>query len=102
MKNLSISSTLKSFVEELSLEDVKLNILAQSVRCPGFSTLACNLITSHNLYEVTEAEWIRGLRLESWQREYLYGCSQQLYVLRLCPRLQGTWFKPKAFIQQAR
>eukprot|EP00958_Prasinococcus_capsulatus_P030363 scaffold8080_cov417-Prasinococcus_capsulatus_cf.AAC.3 len=87
------SSGVAGLVNELVLEEVKFNIMAQSVRCPGFSTLVCNLITSYSAHAVVNNEPLLSSReLDPWQREYLHGCSQQLYILRLCPRLQGSSF----------
>jgi len=53
----------------ISMNEVKLCLLAGAARCPGFGTLMCNLIISTGELDVEQ----------EWQNDYVHGFGQELY-----------------------
>jgi len=75
-----VPSTMKSFI---CLEEFRSALLAQSLICPGFSTLICNLFTSRQpLNNVTE----------KWVTEYSYGSIHSIYKIDIPSSVQGRHY----------
>ena len=61
--------------QSISLNEVKLSLLAGAARCPGFGTLMCNLIMSTGDMDVEQ----------EWQEDYCHGFGQELYCFAVSP-----------------
>ena len=70
------------------IDELKMNILAKSCLCPGFSTLIANLITSSSDYDVASL----GSMEKEWVEEYLDGYGQEVYVVPLSKAFVGKLF----------
>ncbi|KAH9128328.1 hypothetical protein AeMF1_001503 [Aphanomyces euteiches] len=56
----------------LCIDELKLNLLAKNCLCPGLSTLVCNLFRSSNIPDALPAA--------EWRREYMEGCTMEIYT----------------------
>jgi hypothetical protein len=70
------------------IDEIKLNLLAKSCICPGFSTMVSNLVRSSNLEASTT--------MDTWAQEYIVGCGKEIYRAKLSP-----FFSSKTFSEMA-
>lgn len=71
------------------VEELKLGILAQNCRCPGFTTLIYQLTTS--ITDATCEQYLSAVGdhpSRVWMKEYLEGATQEIY-----PTILSPWFK---------
>eukprot|EP00941_MAST-03F_sp_MAST-3F-sp1_P002119 g2119.t1 len=90
-------------------DELMLPLLAHACRCPGFSTLISNLVSSHSMVpdfdevdelldEEDEDEFKGGVKggneqIESnWMKEYYRGASHEIYSLEVGRELKGLVF----------
>ena len=70
------------------VDEIKLNLLAKSCICPGFSTMVSNLVRSSNL-EASSS-------MDTWAQEYTLGCGKEIYRAKLSPFFSGKTFSEMA------
>jgi len=66
------------------IEQLKMGLLSVAARCPGFSTMLCNLIVSTGEFEAIEAQWLK---------EYMIGYGQEVYIIDMPPGFIGWRFE---------
>eukprot|EP00736_Rhodelphis_marinus_P014370 Rmarinus@m.1205 len=57
------------------VEKMKMQVLARTCLCPGFSTLLCNLLSSHDRPQT------KPLPMDDWQAEYSWGMCNGIHKL---------------------
>lgn len=92
---------LKDHVNILCVEETKMQILANSCLCPGFSTFISNLCrsVSSRTLEIIEADTNTGEQNVceiSWYHEYIHGAAYEIYQVPL-----GTAFTDLTFSELA-
>jgi len=60
----------------ISMDEVKLSLLARSATAPGISTLVCNLLTSVSEVQANASD-------DVWQVAYRHGAAHELYRIKL-------------------
>lgn len=74
----------------VSVESVRMQLLALSTLCPGASTLLANLLhTSSVRPSLHGADSLADTR---WLKAFVAGCAHALFSLPLPPRLDNTRF----------
>eukprot|EP00127_Corallochytrium_limacisporum_P005408 Clim_evm20s204 gene=Clim_evmTU20s204 len=71
----------------VAIERTQAAILASSVVAPGLNAFLANLMGAKR-----DLSFKRDLAYPYWIKEYAQGCSQELYQLRLPPKLHGAIF----------
>lgn len=84
------------------VEELKLGVLSQNCRCPGFTTLMYHLTTSLTDKKKKEITSTLAQNVsKDWIREYLDGASQEIYPTVLSQSLAGyTFCEVSAMIYQ--
>ena len=73
--------------EVLCLSEFKMSMLAQSVTCPGFSTLIYLLTTSTSETIINRLSDSKAFRNAKWAREYLEGFKMEIYGVNIAVKL---------------
>ncbi|KAI3657470.1 hypothetical protein MP638_002733 [Amoeboaphelidium occidentale] len=75
----------------MCVDELKLGMLAQSCRCPGFATLV-NILTTTTT-EATAKKLLNSVKGgQDWIREYLEGANQEIYPTLLSNKYKGIGF----------
>eukprot|EP00899_Mesostigma_viride_P014268 jgi/Mesvir1/22842/Mv20101-RA.1 len=72
------------------IDEMKLNLMGQNLRCPGLSTLLTNLVRTCSEAPPPEADE------ELWMYEYAAGASHEVYRTTISPHFTGWLFEEVA------